>query len=253
MITLKRPEEVAIMREAGRRLAEVLALLAEAVRPGMTTAELDRLANREIRRRDGFPGFLGYDGFPKHLCVSVQEEVVHGIPGGRRVREGDLVSLDCGLVYRGWWADAGLTVACGETDEEGRRLIRVTREALQKGIEQALPGRRLGDIGAAVQAHVEAGGFSIVRGYTGHGIGRDMHEDPEVPNFGTRGRGLEIKAGLCLAIEPIVNEGEPATRVQPDRWTVVTADGRRSCYFEHTVAVTADGPEVLTAVPVAVR
>ncbi len=239
------------MREAGRRLAEVLAVLAAAVRPGITTADLDRVANREIRRRESFPGFLGYDGFPKHLCVSVQEEVVHGIPGRRPLRDGDLVSLDCGLIYKGWWADAGLTVACGDVDAEGQRLIQVTREALRVGIEEARPGRRLGDIGAAVQRHVEENGFSIVRGYTGHGIGRDMHEDPEVPNFGTPGKGLEIRPGLCLAIEPIVNEGTPATRVQPDQWTVVTADGRRSCYFEHTVAVTAEGPEVLTAVPVA--
>ncbi|MGA9774318.1 MAG: type I methionyl aminopeptidase [Candidatus Dormiibacterota bacterium] len=251
MITLKRPEEIAIMREAGRRLAEVLAVLAAAVRPGITTADLDRVANREIRRRESFPGFLGYDGFPKHLCVSVQEEVVHGIPGRRPLRDGDLVSLDCGLIYKGWWADAGLTVACGEVDAEGQRLIQVTREALRLGIEEARPGRRLGDIGAAVQRHVEENGFSIVRGYTGHGIGRDMHEEPEVPNFGTPGKGLEIRPGLCLAIEPIVNEGTAATRVQPDQWTVVTADGRRSCYFEHTVAVTAEGPVVLTALPVA--
>lgn len=239
------------MREAGRRLAEVLAVLAAAVRPGITTADLDRVANREIRRRESFPGFLGYDGFPKHLCVSVQEEVVHGIPGRRPLRDGDLVSLDCGLIYKGWWADAGLTVACGEVDAEGQRLIQVTREALRLGIEEARPGRRLGDIGAAVQRHVEENGFSIVRGYTGHGIGRDMHEEPEVPNFGTPGKGLEIRPGLCLAIEPIVNEGTAATRVQPDQWTVVTADGRRSCYFEHTVAVTAEGPVVLTALPVA--
>ena len=248
MITLKRPEEISLMREAGWRLAEVLATLAAAVRPGITTDDLDRIANREIRRRHSFPGFLGYDGFPKHLCVSVEEEVVHGIPGPRELRPGDLVSLDCGLIYKGWWADAGLTVACGAPDPEGTRLIAVTREALQLGIAQAVPGHRLGDIGAAVQGHVEANGYSIVRGYTGHGIGRDMHEDPEVPNFGRPGRGLEIKPGLCLAIEPIVNEGQPATLVRPDRWTVVTADGRRSCYFEHTLAVTADGPEVLTVV-----
>jgi methionyl aminopeptidase len=249
LITLKRNDEVALMREAGWRLAEVLALLAEAVRPGMTTDDLDRIANREIRRRQSYPGFLGYDGFPKHLCVSVEEEVVHGIPGPRELRSGDLVSLDCGLIYKGWWADAGLTVACGQADPEGARLIEVTRQALDRGIQMARPGNRLGDIGAAVQQHVEAHGYSIVRGYTGHGIGRDMHEDPEVPNFGRSGRGLEIKPGLCLAIEPIVNEGQAATLVRPDRWTVVTADGRRSCYFEHTLAVTADGPLVLTALP----
>ncbi len=235
------------MREAGRMLAEVLQQLAAMVRPGISTADLDRTANREIRRRGCFPGFLGYDGYPKHLCVSVNDEVVHGIPGGRRLQDGDLVSLDCGLVHDSWWADAGLTVPCGKVDEEAERLIRVTKEALELGIAAARPGNRLGDIGHAVQAHVEGQGFSIVRGYTGHGIGRDMHEEPEVPNYGHPGRGIEIRPGLCLAIEPIVNEGDPATRVQPDGWTVITQDGRRSCYFEHTVAIGPDGAEVLTS------
>jgi methionyl aminopeptidase len=247
MITLKRAEEIDLMRHAGRMLAEVLDELSRLVRPGITTADLDRAANREIRRRDCFPGFLGYDGFPKHLCVSVNEEVVHGIPDGRRIEPGDLVSLDCGLIYRGWWADAGLTVPCGEVDPQAQLLLRVTREALGLGIAAAQPGNRLGDIGHAVQAHVEANGFSIVRGYTGHGIGRDMHEDPEVPNHGTVGRGVEIRPGLCIAIEPIVNEGAPGTAVRPDGWTVVTTDGKRSCYFEHTIAITEAGPEVMTA------
>ncbi len=248
MILLKRAEEIDLMRQAGRRLAEVLELLAGMVRPGVTTTEIDRAANREIRRRDSFPGFLGFEGFPKHLCVSVGEQVVHGIPDGRRIQEGDLVSLDCGLIYRGWWADAGLTVGCGRLDADGERLVRVTREALQRGIEAARPGNRLGDVGHAVQAHVESEGFSVVRGYTGHGIGRDMHEDPEVPNLGAPGKGIEIRPGLCIAIEPIVNEGQPGTRVEADGWTVVTSDGRRSCYFEHTIAIGDDGPEVLTRV-----
>ena len=234
------------MRQAGHLLAEVLGELAAMVEPGVTTSELDRAANRAIRKRGCFPGFLGYDGFPKHLCVSVNEQVVHGIPDGRRIEEGDLVSLDCGLIHQGWWADAGLTVGCGELDPVSERLILVTREALRRGINQARPGNRLGDIGQAVQQHVEANGFSVVRGYTGHGIGRDMHEDPEVPNCGRAGRGVEIRPGLCIAIEPIVNQGQPGTVVRPDGWTVVTADGQRSCYFEHSLVVTEAGPEVLT-------
>ena len=234
------------MRQAGHLLAEVLGELAAMVEPGVTTSELDRAANRAIRKRGCFPGFLGYDGFPKHLCVSVNEQVVHGIPDGRRIEEGDLVSLDCGLIHQGWWADAGLTVGCGELDPVSERLILVTREALRRGINQARPGNRLGDIGQAVQQHVEANGFSVVRGYTGHGIGRDMHEDPEVPNYGRAGRGVEIRPGLCIAIEPIVNQGQPGTVVRPDGWTVVTADGQPSCYFEHSLVVTEAGPEVLT-------
>ena len=234
------------MREAGHRLAEVLEELAAMVAPGVTTSDLDRAANRAIRKRGCFPGFLGYDGFPKHLCVSVNEQVVHGIPDGRRIESGDLVSLDCGLIHQGWWADAGLTVGCGELDPVSQRLIKVTREALRRGINAARPGNRLGDIGQAVQEHVEGNGFSVVRGYTGHGIGRDMHEEPEVPNYGRAGRGVEIRPGLCIAIEPIVNQGSPATAVRPDGWTVVTADGQRSCYFEHSLAIGEAGPEVLT-------
>ncbi|MGB9482758.1 MAG: type I methionyl aminopeptidase [Candidatus Dormiibacterota bacterium] len=252
MITLKRGHEVELMRQAGRRLAEVLQLLAEMVVPGVTTTEIDRAANREIRKRDSFPGFLGYDGFPKHLCISVNDQVVHGIPNGRRIIEGDIVSLDCGLIYQGWWADAGLTVSCGQVDPEAARLIKVTKEALDLGIAAAVPGNHLGDIGHAVQTHVEQNGYSVVRGYTGHGIGRDMHESPEVPNHGYPGRGIEIRPGLCLAIEPIVNEGDPGTTIEPDGWTVITADQRRSCYFEHTIAIGEDGAEILTLLPGAV-
>ena len=252
MITLKRGEEVELMRQAGRRLGEVLQLLVAMVTPGVTTTEIDRAANREIRKRDSFPGFLGYDGFPKHLCISVNSQVVHGIPDGRRIVEGDIVSLDCGLIYQGWWSDAGLTVACGKVDPEAEQLIRVTKEALDLGIAAAVPGNHLGDIGHAVQTHVEKHGYSVVRGYTGHGIGRDMHEAPDVPNHGIPGRGIEIRPGLCLAIEPIVNEGEPGTLIEPDGWTVITADQRRSCYFEHTIAIGPEGAEVLTRLPEAV-
>ncbi|MGC2192078.1 MAG: type I methionyl aminopeptidase [Candidatus Dormiibacterota bacterium] len=249
---MKRAEEVELMRQAGRRLAEVLQVLAEMVSAGVTTSEIDRAANREIRKRDSFPGFLGYDGFPKHLCISVNDQVVHGIPDGRRIVEGDIVSLDCGLIYKGWWADAGLTVSCGQVDPKAARLIEVTKEALALGIAAAIPGNHLGDIGHAVQTHVEQNGYSVVRGYTGHGIGRDMHEAPEVPNHGLPGRGIEIRPGLCLAIEPIVNEGEPGTRIEPDGWTVITADQRLSCYFEHTIAIGRDGAEVLTRLPEAI-
>jgi methionyl aminopeptidase len=252
LITLKRTDEIDLMREAGRRLAEVLDHLEGMIVPGVTTTELDRAANREIRRRDSFPGFLGYDGFPKHICISVNNQVVHGIPNGRRVLEGDIVSLDCGLIYQSWWADAGRTVACGMVDPEAARLIQVTREALDLGIAAAVPGNHLGDIGHAVQTHVEKNGYSVVRGYTGHGIGRDMHEAPEVPNHGVPGRGIEIRPGLCLAIEPIVNQGDPGTVIEPDGWTVITSDERLSCYFEHTIAIGPEGAEVLTTIAEAV-
>ncbi len=237
------------MREAGRLLGEVLAELRELVRPGATTLDLDRAANRAIRQRGCVPGFLGFEGFPRHLCVSVNEEIVHGIPGRRRLRAGDLVSLDCGLIYQGWWADAGLTVGCEPIRPEHARLLEVTEAALELGIAQARPGNRIGDIGHAVQQHLEAGGYGVVRLYTGHGIGRDMHEDPQVPNHGQSGRGAEIREGLCLAIEPMATLGDPATRVLEDGWTVVAQDGSWSCYFEHTVAVGAEGPEVLTRLP----
>ncbi len=237
------------MREAGRHLGAVLAELRDRVRPGITTLELDRAADRAIRRRGCVPGFLGYDGFPRHLCVSVNEEIVHGVPGRRRLRAGDLVSLDCGLIHQGWWADAGLTVACGAVRPEHAELLRVTEEALELGILQARPGNRIGDIGHAVQRHLEGHGYGVVRLYTGHGIGRDMHEDPQVPNHGQPRRGVEIRPGLCLAIEPMATLGDPATRVRDDGWTVVTQDGRWACYFEHTVAVGEEGPEVLTRLP----
>ena len=238
------------MRAAGAVLGACLAHLASITRPGLTALDLDREAETFIRDHRCVPGFLGYDGFPNSLCVSVNEEVVHGIPRASRVlRDGDLVALDCGLILDGWWADSGLSVACGETPAEVRRLIDVTREALDRGIAAAWPGNHIGDIGAAVQEHVERNGFSIVREYGGHGIGRDMHEAPHVPNHGAPGTGNLLKPGYVLAIEPIVNEGSPSVRLLDDRWTVVTGDGRRSCYFEHTVAVTPDGPEVLTLRP----
>jgi methionyl aminopeptidase len=252
---LKRPDEIERMRASGRILGACLAHLAAGVRPGITTLDLDREAETFIRDHGCIPGFLGYPGapgapdFPNSLCVSVNEEVVHGIPGPRVIAEGDLVSLDCGLILDGWWADSGLSVACGEASAEVARLIAVTREALERGIAAAQPGNHIGDIGHAVQTYVEAEGYSVVRQYVGHGIGRDMHEPPQVPNFGRPGTGNLIKPGYVLAIEPMVNAGGPEVRPLDDDWTVVTVDGRLSCYFEHTVAVTPDGPEVLTLRP----
>jgi methionyl aminopeptidase len=246
---LKRPEEIEKMRVSGRILGACLAQLAHSVRAGMTTLDLDREADTFIRDHHCIPGFLGYDGFPNSLCVSINDQVVHGIPGAQVINDGDLVSLDCGLILDGWWADSGLSVACGEASPEVRRLIDTTRQALDLGIAAAKPGNHIGDIGAAVQTFVEASGYSVVRQYVGHGIGRDMHEAPQVPNYGRPGTGNLIKPGYVIAIEPMVNVGRPDTRVLDDDWTVVTSDGKLSCYFEHTIAVTESGPEVLTLRP----
>ena len=244
---VKSKSELALMREAGRLLSATLDQLEEACRPGVTTAEIDKLADRLIREHGAVPGFLGYNGFPKSLCISVNEEVVHGIPSKREINDGDLVSLDCGLVLDGLWADSGRTVMVGKVTDEAQSLVQVTREALRRGIEQAVPGNRVGDISAAVQEHVEANGFSVVRNFVGHGIGRNMHEDPQVPNFGVAGAGPLLKPGYALAIEPMVNAGSHEVQMLPDHWTIITADGRLSAYFEHTVLITDDGPVVATA------
>ncbi|MBV9101722.1 MAG: type I methionyl aminopeptidase [Candidatus Dormibacteraeota bacterium] len=246
---LKRPDEIERMRAAGRILGACLAHLAASVRPGITTLDLDREAETFIRDHGCIPGFLGYQGFTNSLCVSINDQVVHGIPGPQVVNEGDLVSLDCGLVLEGWWADSGLSLSCGPAPPEVQRLIEVTREALERGIAAARPGNHIGDIGHAVQTFVESEGYSVVRQYVGHGIGRDMHEPPQVPNYGDRGEGNLLKPGYVLAIEPMVNAGGPEVYTLDDGWTVVTRDGRLSCYFEHTVAITEAGPEVLTLRP----
>jgi methionyl aminopeptidase len=246
---LKRPDEVEKMRISGKILGECLAQLASSVRPGITTLDLDREADTFIRDHHCIPGFLGYEGFPNSLCVSINDQVVHGIPSGQVINDGDLVSLDCGLILDGWWADSGLSVACGEAPPAVQRLIDVTRQALDLGIAAAKPGNHICDIGAAVQGFVEANGYSVVRQYVGHGIGRDMHELPQVPNYGRAGTGNLLKPGYVIAIEPMVNAGRAETRVLDDDWTVVTADGKLSCYFEHTVAITESGPEVLTFRP----
>jgi methionyl aminopeptidase len=230
----------------------MLAACRAAVRPGVTTGELDRIAADILKRHGATSNFKGYGvpvlpPFPGVICTSVNEQIVHGIPGKRRLKEGDIVSLDAGAIVEGWHADAAVTVPVGEVSAQAARLVAVTEEALRRAIASAAVGKRLGDIGAAVQRFVEAEGFSVVRNYVGHGIGRAMHEEPQVPNYGAPERGLQIKEGLCIAIEPMVNTGRPETRTLPDQWTVVTADGSLSAHFEHTLWCTAAGPVVLTA------
>ena len=246
MIIYKSQAEIDLMREAGAILAETLLQLRTIARPGITLLELDREADRFIRTRGCIPGFVGYQGYRNAICTSVNDQVVHGIPTNRKLREGDLLSLDAGLIHRGFWADAGLSVGIGTMSPDAQRLMDVTRQSLDIGIEQAQVGNRIGDISAAIQQHVEQAGFSVVRQFVGHGIGRDMHEDPQVPNFGIAGRGPLLKPGMVLAIEPMVNAGGPDVALLGDGWTVVTVDHSLSAYFEHSVAITPDGPEILT-------
>ena len=247
MINLKTEHEIDLMARAGGVLADVVDELEAACRAGVRTIELDRLADGRIRAAGARPGFLGYHGFPNSICVSVNYEAVRGIPGRRRIAPGDIVSLDLGLVLDGFWADMGRTVAIGNVDPEARRLIQVTEECLAVAIQHAQAGGRLGDISAAVQGHAEGAGFSVIRQFVGHGIGRQMHEDPQLPNFGIAGTGPELKPGMTLAIEPMINQGGADVYVKPDGWTVCTTDGSPSAYFEHTVAITKNGPRVLTA------
>lgn len=247
MINLKTEHEIDMMARAGRVLASVVEDLKAACREGTRTIELDRLADRRIRAAGARPGFLGYHGFPNSICVSVNDEAVHGIPGKRKLEAGDIVSLDLGLVLDGFWADMGCTVAVGRASPEARRLMRVTEECLEVAIEHAQPYGHLGDISAAVQRHAEAASFSVIRQFVGHGIGRAMHEDPQLPNFGVPGTGPELKPGMTLAIEPMVNQGAAEVYIKPDGWTVCTSDGSLSAYFEHTVAITKNGPRVLTS------
>jgi methionyl aminopeptidase len=246
MIIYKSQAEIDLMREAGAILADALAHLQSMAQSGVTLLDLDREADRFIKERDCIPGFIGYDGYKNAICTSVNDQVVHGIPTNRKLREGDLLSLDAGLIHRGFWADAGLSVGVGKMSPQAQRLMDVTRESLDLGIESAQVGNRIGDISAAVQQHVERAGFSVVRQFVGHGIGRDMHEDPQVPNFGIAGQGPLLKPGMVLAIEPMVNAGSPEVALLGDGWTVVTVDHSLSAYFEHSVAITPDGPEILT-------
>jgi methionyl aminopeptidase len=246
VILRKRSEEIEKMRRAGRVVAETLAILRSAVRPGVTTADLDAIAAREIGARGAIPSFKGYRGFPATICTSLNHEIVHGIPGAHRLREGDLVKLDCGAIVEGFHGDAAITVPVGEPPVEARKLMEATERALWAGIEQARAGRRAGDIGAAIQGVAEGAGYSVVREYVGHGIGRSLHEDPPIPNYGRPGNGLPLEKGLAIAIEPMINAGGYQTRLLADGWTVVTADGSLSAHFEHTVVVGEDGPRILT-------
>ena len=246
-ITIKSPAEFDAMRRAGRVVARAQENVARAALPGATTAELDRIAERTIRDAGAVPSFLGYLGFPASICASVNEEIVHGIPGTRQLREGDILSVDVGAIVDGLHADSAFTVAVGQVAEGAADLIDATRESLLRGIEQVRVGARVGDISAAVQAYAEGRGYSLVRQYVGHGIGHVMHEDPQVPNYGEAGRGPLLREGMALAIEPMLNVGTWKTRVLDDEWTVVTADGELSAHFEDTVLVTADGPVVTTA------
>jgi len=234
------------MRQAGRIVATVLEMLTKKVRPGMKTKELDDIASRELTRLGAKPSFKGYRGFPANLCVSVNDEIVHGIPGERSLDEGDIVSLDLGAIFMGFQGDAAVTVGVGKISPPARQLIETTEGALKAGIAAAHHGARLGDISAAIQRYAESKGHSVVREYTGHGIGREMHEEPQVPNFGPSGSGAKLKKGMTLALEPMVNIGDWHTRVGNDHWTVLTADGSLSAHFEHTIAITDNEPEVLT-------
>jgi methionyl aminopeptidase len=246
-VHLKSPREIALMREAGRVVAVTLLELEDKIRPGVTTAQLDGIAERAAAAMGAIPAFKGYNGFPASLCSSVNNEIVHGIPSPSRVLyEGDIVSLDFGAILKGYYGDAAITVAVGRVSPLAQKLLDVTARALQEAIRQAKASNRLSDIGHAVQVYAEKNGFSVVRQYVGHGIGRRMHEEPQVPNFGPLTQDRALKPGMVLAIEPMINTGTENTVVLPDKWTVVTADGGLSAHFEHTVAVTAGEPEILT-------
>jgi methionyl aminopeptidase len=246
MIILKSSQELARMREAGRIVAEVLVCLRDKAAPGVTSVELDALAHQIIVGYGAKPSFKGYRGFPASLCVSINEEVVHGIPGKRILQEGDIVSLDVGAIYRGYQGDAAITLGVGKVNGAAQHLMKVAAEALQAGIAQSRAGKRTGDISWAIQKCAESNGYAVVREYTGHGIGREMHEEPQIPNFGEPGRGVLLKPGMTFALEPMVTAGDYHTRVLDDNWTVVTLDGQLSAHFENTVVVTGGEPEILT-------
>ena len=249
MIILKAPWEIEKMRRSNAIVAEILAILKEAVKPGITTMELNELAEEICIKKGARPAFKGYRNYPYSLCVSINEEVVHGLPSKKRyLQEGDIVSLDFGVFYDGYYGDAAITVPVGKISANAKRLLKVTENALYKGIEQAREGRRVLDISAAIQTYVESHGYSVVRQFVGHGIGRSLHEDPQVPNFGKPGKGAKLKVGMVLAIEPMVNEGTYEVEILPDGWTAVTKDRKLSAHFEHTVAITKNGPEILSKI-----
>ncbi len=252
MVTRKSRREIDKMRTAGRLVAEVLALVESELKPGVTTGHLDQLAERHIRAAGATPSFKGYgdrrNPFPASLCISIDDEVVHGIPGGRPIREGQIVSVDAGAIVDGWHGDAARTFVVGEPTPEVARLVETTRLAMMAGIGAAVPGARIGDISGAIEDVARPGGFGIVRQFVGHGIGTEMHQDPQVPNYRVGPKGMELVSGICLAIEPMLTLGSYEVGIKPDGWTVVTRDGSLAAHFEHTIAVTDDGPEILTTV-----
>jgi len=248
MIILKSRQEIEKMRKSNALVAAILEELTKKIRPGVKTIELDRLSEEMALKKGARPAFKGYRGYPYSLCTSVNSEVVHGMPSERELKEGDIVSLDFGILNDGYYGDAAVTVPVGEIAPAAKRLLRVTEEALHRGIAEVRAGNRIGDISAAIQGHAEAAGFSVVRDLVGHGIGKNLHEDPQVPNYGSSGRGIELKAGMVFAIEPMVNEGTYRVDILRDGWTVVTADGKLSAHFEHSVAITENGPVILSRI-----
>lgn len=245
-ITIKSQKEIDLMRIAGEIVGGTLDLLRASVEPGMTTRDLDRIAFNEIARRNATPTFKGYKGFPATICASVNEEIVHGIPSKRVIKEGDIVKVDVGATFKGFIGDAAITIPVGEVDESLLVLMQDTRLGLEAGIKAAVPGGRVGDIGAAIQAYGESRGYGVVRDFTGHGVGRYLHEEPQVPNYGIEGRGPLLRAGMCIAIEPMFNLGDCRTKIMDDDWTVITIDGKLSSHFEHSLVITEKGPEILT-------
>ncbi len=249
MIVLKTGRELKIMREACRIAAGALQIAGKAVEPGISTAEIDKLAEDYIRSQGGTPNFKNYQGYPATACISINNEVIHGIPSAKRIlKEGDIVSIDLGAEFQGYHGDNAATFACGDVSPAAKRLMDTTKESLYEGIKKAVSGGRIGDISNAVQSYVEARGYSVVRKFVGHGIGTHLHEAPEVPNFGAAGRGIRLLPGMTLAIEPMINEGSSDVKILPDGWTVLTTDGSLSAHFEHTIVITTDGPKIMTCI-----
>ena len=246
MIFLKSKQEIQLMREAGKIVAETHEILKAAITPGISTLELDKIAEENIRKYNAIPSFKGYGGFPGSICASINEEVVHGIPGSKIIKEGDIISIDIGACYKGYHADAAKTHAVGIISEEDRKLIEVTKESFYEGLKFAKLGCRLSDISHAIQTHVEKNNFSVVRDLVGHGVGKQLHEDPQIPNYGSPGKGPKLKEGMVLAIEPMVNAGKFHVKMLGDGWTIVTIDSKKSAHYEHTIAITEDGPLILT-------
>ena len=247
MIYYKTNEEIEILRESSLLVGKTLAEVAKHIKPGVSALELDKVAEEFIRDNGALPGFLGYEGFPNTLCTSINDQVVHGIPTDKPLENGDVISVDCGVIKNEFWGDSAYTFEVGEVSEEVKELLKVTKESLDKAVEQAVVGKRIGDIGHAVQSHAEASGYGVVRELVGHGLGRDLHEEPQVPNYGRRGAGIKLKEGMILAIEPMINLGVRNVKTHADGWTIVTADGKPSAHFEHDVAIRKGKAEVLSS------